>query len=222
MAKKSIEESKIKFVDFHTHILPEMDDGAKNVDVSLELINSVSKLGASAIVLSSHYYPAQERIKDFIHRRNKSCEKLASALEGKENVPRLHLASEVYLEPIIFNNDDLTALTVDKGGNFMLTELIYETEFTSAMESMLRQLVYSYNIIPILAHIDRYPFLMKEKNLYRVLEMGCVAQVNISALASFFKRKKLIKYIEKGYIGAFGTDVHNKSYLPKIKEGRPS
>ncbi len=211
-------------VDFHTHILPAIDDGAKTVEDSLRLINFVSSLNVSQIVLSPHYYPTQESVEEFIEKRNKSCQILADALAKKQQneekkLPTFHLGCEVYLEPIIFNNEDLTPLTLNTSGNFMLTELFYESEFTHSTETMIRQLFYSYNIVPILAHIDRYPFLLKEKNLYKLLEMGCVAQINVSSLSNFFIRKKLIKYIEKGYIGAFGTDIHSTNNIQKMKKG---
>jgi len=145
-------------IDFHTHILPSIDDGAKTVEDSLFLLDTVSKLGMSHVVLSPHYYPSQERISEFISRRNESCKTLAKALKANQEngmkFPQLHVASEVYLEPIIFNNNDLTPLTLDSKGGFMLTELIYEDELTHSTESMVRQLVYSCNIVPILAHID--------------------------------------------------------------------
>ncbi|MBE6648708.1 MAG: hypothetical protein E7614_04215 [Ruminococcaceae bacterium] len=207
-------------VDFHTHIIPAIDDGAKTAEDSIHLLKSLKDLGMTQVVLSPHYYPAQEKIQDFISRRDASCKILAEKLEkSNESFPKLHLASEVYLEPIIFNNEDLTPLTVDMSGKFMLTELLYEKEFTNSTEAMIRQLVYSYNLVPILAHIDRYPFLMKEKNLYHLLEMGCVAQINLSSLTNFFQRKKLFKYLEKGYIGVIGSDIHNKSYFENVKAG---
>ncbi len=207
-------------VDFHTHLLPGIDDGAKNVEDSVSLLNSLSELGMKEIVLSPHYYPAQERISDFTMRRKQSCEIFAKVLsERNKPTPRLHVACEVYLEPILFNNEDLSPLTVDLGEKFMLTELLYEEDFTNTTESMLRQLVYSYNVVPILAHIDRYPFLMKEKILYNLLEMGCVAQINVSSLSNFFKRKKLLKYLEKGYIGVIGSDTHNKNYINETRIG---
>ena len=207
-------------VDFHTHILPGIDDGAKTCEDSLQFLDSLKEMGMTHVVLSPHYYPAQESIKDFIARRDASCKVFAEGLKkSNKDYPKLHLACEVYLEPIVFNNEDLTPLTVDMSGNFMLTELLYEREFTTATEAMIRNLVYSYNIVPVLAHIDRYPFLMKEKNLYHLLEMGCVAQINVSALTNFFKRKKLFKYLEKGYIGVIGSDTHNKTYIENTKAG---
>ncbi len=210
-------------VDFHTHILPGIDDGAKNSDESLFLLETVKDFGATHVVLSPHYYPHTETIDSFISRRNEACKKLSDSLkaqiENGKTFPRLHVASEVYLEPIIFNNSDLTPLTLDGKGEFMLTELLYEDKLTSSTETMIKKLVYSHNIVPILAHIDRYPFLMKEKNLLKLLDMGCVAQVNISSFSGFLLRKKLLKYMEKGYIGVMGTDIHNKTYIPRIESG---
>ncbi len=207
-------------IDFHTHILPEIDDGAKNSEASVSLLNFLSELGMNQVFLSSHFYPGDESLDSFVQRRNKSCKILASVLEStKIKVPKLHLSSEVYLEPIIFNYSDLSPLTLDMGGKFMLTELLYEDALTYSTETMLRQLIYSHNIVPILAHIDRYPFLMKEKNLYNLLEMGCVAQMNLSSLTDFFRRKKLLKYLEKGYIGVIGSDIHNINQKDRIKTG---
>lgn len=207
-------------VDFHTHILPGIDDGAKTSEESIFLLETMQSLGATQVVLTPHFYPGKENINDFVNRRNNSCKVLADALQKTEkNFPKLHLGCEVYLEPIIFNNDDLTPLTLDLGGRFMLTELLYDDTLTSSTESMIRQLIYSYNIVPILAHIDRYPFLMKEKNLVELLDMGCIAQINLSSLNKFIPRKKLLNYLKKGYIGAIGSDIHNKSHIPYIKTG---
>ena len=207
-------------IDFHSHILPGIDDGARTVEDSLFLIDTMHSLGAAHIVLTPHFYPGQKSINSFVASRDAACKLLAEELRKKHiDVPKLHLGSEVYLEQIIFNYDDLTQLTIDLGGKFILTELPYNEELTSSTISMLNNLVYSYNLIPILAHIDRYPFLLKEKTLVSLLNMGCIAQINVSALTKFFTRKKLIKYLEKGYIGVIGSDIHNKSYITDIKSG---
>jgi protein-tyrosine phosphatase len=177
-------------------------------------------LGATQVVLTPHFYPGKETIENFDKKRKEACKLLVDEIskKGKE-FPKLHLGCEVYLEPIIFNNEDLTPLTLDLGGRFILIELLYNDALTSATEAMLRRLIYSYNLIPVLAHIDRYPFLMKEKNLVELLDMGCIAQINLSSLTRFFHRKKLLNYLKKGYIGAVGSDVHNKSYIPNVKSG---
>lgn len=212
-------------IDFHTHILPGIDDGAKTPENSLNLLNTISALGTSEVFLSPHFYPGDESLDSFVARRNEACKILASFLESvnpeseKNKFPKLHVSSEVYLESILFNYDDLTPLTMDMGGKFMLTELLYEDNLTTSTQTMLRQLIYSRNIVPVLAHIDRYPFLMKEKNLYSLLEMGCVAQMNLSSMSDFFKRKKLTKYLEKGYIGVIGSDIHNTTQTDRITSG---
>jgi protein-tyrosine phosphatase len=207
-------------IDFHTHILPGIDDGAKTPENSLTLLNTISNLGMNDAFLSPHFYPGDESLDSFVARRNESCKILASFLESQTNkMPKLHVSSEVYLEPILFNYDDLTPLTLDMGSKFMLTELLYEDSLSTSTQTMLKQLIYYCNIVPILAHVDRYPFLMKEKNLYSLLEMGCVAQMNLSSMSDFFKRKKLTKYLEKGYIGVIGSDIHNKTQTERITSG---
>lgn len=206
-------------IDFHTHILPFIDDGSKNIEESISMLKELSALGAERVLLSPHYYPDKERIETFSARRSKSCEQLALALKKESfSVPKLHVGAEVYLEPILLNNEDLSPLTIDMGGKFMVTELLYEPTVSATTESILRQLIYSYDIVPIIAHIDRYPHLMKEKNLYSLLEMGCVAQINVSSMENYFKRKKLLKYFKKGYIGVIGSDIHRPNQIDVLKK----
>ncbi len=195
--------------DFHTHILPGMDDGAKDVESSLAMIAILKKLGFTDIVLSPHFYSHREPAESFLARRAEAEKRLASALPT--DAPRLYLGAEVYLSTLLFNFNDLRKLTVN--GGFMLTELPYEEEVSETTKKNLERLIYHRDIVPVLAHIERYPFLMSERTLCYFLDMGCRVQMNMGVFADKSIRRKLKKYIENGYVSTLGTDSHSAAGL---------
>ncbi len=190
--------------DFHTHILPGMDDGAKDVEQSLAMLEILKKVGFTDIVLSPHFYSHRESADSFLARREKAAKVLASALPSNE--PRLYLGAEVYLSTLIFNSSELKKLTVN--GSCMLTELPYEENISETTRKNLERLIYHRDIIPVLAHIERYPALMSEKTLCYFLDMGCRVQMNTVVFTDKSIRRKLKKYIEKGYVSTIGSDSH--------------
>ncbi len=192
--------------DFHTHILPDFDDGALSPAVSLEMLSLLKATGFNNVVLSSHYYSNACSVEDFTEARRKAFDTLLRAVDNKD-VPKLHLGAEVYLTSLLFNNEDLMPLTVD-GKGVMLTELPYDKKLSSATAENIEKLVFNCNITPVLAHIERYPYLLDAGLLAELFDMGCRAQVNIESFCGRHKRK-LKKLAGKGFVFTLGTDAHN-------------
>ena len=112
----------------------------------------------------------------------------------------------------------------------MLTELEYSPYFTDATKYRLLHLIEDYNVIPVLAHIDRYSFLWKDMELLAELKrMGCCFQVNFSALRGFFSRRQAMKLYKNGFLDFIGEDVHHsvvpsaerKKYLTQTEKSCP-
>ncbi|GHU82827.1 exopolysaccharide biosynthesis protein [Clostridia bacterium] len=194
--------------DMHTHILPEMDDGSPDVDISLMLINELKKQGVTNIALTPHYYSSQESLDSFLKRREKSANILF-----KQNITNVTftLGSEVFVTNYIFNNKDLSALCYEKT-KFMLTEFPYSSTFTGGSLNKLNKLIANYNIKPIIAHIERYPALLKNPDLIeKLIELGCYMQVNLGSFKQWRVSSKLIKLIKNELVNVVGTDTHSFS-----------
>ncbi|MBQ3194869.1 MAG: hypothetical protein IJB65_00225 [Clostridia bacterium] len=200
-------------IDFHTHILPNFDDGAESPAVSANMLMALKAAGFNDVVLSSHYYSNACPVEDFIKARSAAFDSLKPVIADK-SVPRLHLGAEVYLTSLIFNNGDLMPLTVNESG-VMLTELPYDAKYNTFTAENLERLIFNRSITPVLAHIERYPFLMDKGLLAELFDMGCRAQVNIEAFCGKRKRK-LKKLAEKGFVFAIGTDAHGTEDLANI------
>lgn len=194
------------FADVHSHILFGIDDGARNVNETKRHLVQLHRDGITHLAFTPHYYPHKESLRSFLKRRE---EAFLATMELPEMAPfHISLGAEVYCGETLFNNEDLSPLCY-AGTNYMLTELEYSDTFTEAAKYRLLRLIEDYNVIPVLAHIDRYPFLKKDlKLLAQLKKMGCRFQVNLSAMAGFFSRRQVIKLYENGFLDFLGADLH--------------
>lgn len=198
-------------VDVHSHILPGIDDGSPDVETSLKMIEALQSQGARAIVLTPHYYSDSISYEDFVARRDNALHLLEKSLPPGS--PKLIPAAEVYITKYLLNNSNLDALKIGNT-DYALIEHPFSCDFSQEIYDRLLSLNYDYGIKPILAHIERYPAFMDDADLLdSYIEMGCIAQVNISSFVDSSRslRKKLFKYLESGRIHLIGTDCHNLS-----------
>lgn len=194
------------YYDMHSHLLPQLDDGSKSVELSLELINKLCNQNVNNICFTPHYYSNEESIHDFIRNRQKSMDKLLPKLPKDVNVC---IGAEVYVTRYLFNNSDLSPLCYGNS-DYILCEFGFDAHFQEHTMGHFNRLVNNYGLKPVLTHIERYRNLMNNPRLIEeVLDCGVIIQTNIEAFNNFSLRRKLIKYIKKGYIHILGTDCHS-------------
>ncbi len=168
------------FTDLHTHILPNMDDGACNLEMSLEMLSVQKNEGIDRLALTPHYYPGKESLESFLCRREKAYDSLKSYIDIN-TMPQLIIGAEVRYSP------KLAEMEIEqlKIGNtrFLLLELP-----DRGVVPLLAQVLDSIlcrDIVPILAHIERCEMLRKEPELiFQYVQMGALAQITASALDS--------------------------------------
>ena len=92
----------------------------------------------------------------------------------------------------------------------MLIEMPYNSTFPVDQVKILSELITKHKITPVLAHIERYPALLKNKKLLADLkEMGCIMQINTESLRKLFAKNKIIKLINEGIVTVLGSDTHS-------------
>ncbi len=200
--------------EMHCHILPAIDDGSKDIETSLKMIERLKEQGVKKIVLTPHYYSNEISLDDFLKRRDKAFERLTAALP--EDSPELIPAAEVFISDYLFNNESLERLCIGNT-NYILLEHPFTASFGSSDYDRIMNLYCDYKVKPILAHIERYKALMEGKyTLDDYIEMGCLTQVNISSFSDAPRglRKKLFKLLNEGKIHFIGSDAHNLTTRP--------
>jgi protein-tyrosine phosphatase len=207
----------MELYDMHSHILPEMDDGANSIDVSVKMLNTLKEQGVNHICLTPHYYSHKESMEDFLLRRQECFNLLLPHIPSGIEVC---LGAEVYITDIILNNKSVSPVCYGNS-NYILLEFPYSTSFQGSSYDFLIRFMNLYGVKPILAHIERYDALIKNPDLLEDLaSYGIKFQTNaISYLdkSNFRRFKKLIK---KGLIHYIGSDAHNmiRNSPDKFKE----
>lgn len=202
-------------LDFHTHLLPAVDDGSRTPEESLELIAALDEFGFDSMVMTPHFYPYKEPMSEFLRRRDEAFSNFEKQVGGKT---ALYVGCECFMHDYIFNTEDITPLCL-QGTQYLLTELSYRAEDGENMLKLIEKLVLAHNVTPVLAHVERYPYIMRDERFFRrFIEIGCLAQVNLQSFSRFFLKKRLADYLNKGYINFLGTDTHRKPFDVDIHE----
>ena len=199
-------------IDWHTHVLPKMDDGSKDVPESVSLIQMLSQQGIRTVVATPHFCANDESVDSFLLRRSASYATLCEALP--EDAPHILLGAEVRYYPGIAKSEGLKKLRIE-GTNILLLEMPMVT-FTEYTVRELLELANAKGITLVMAHIERYLALQKPSVLKRLLENGVLMQVNASFFTSLRTRRKAISMLRDGEICFVGSDCHNLSTRPPV------
>ncbi len=198
--------------DIHTHILPGIDDGAENTDISLRLIASEKETGVTDLVLTPHFNMSDVALEDFLSRRAEAFAKLSEKLKETDasSDMRFHLAAEVRYDPHLIKLD-LEKLCIGNTSYLLLeTTGSFPFNFENTLSFML-----SRGITPILAHIERYEYLRSDSPLLeRLIDSGVLLQCNASSVFGKNRSSTVIKLIKRGYVDLLASDCHSPVYRP--------
>lgn len=199
-------------IDLHCHILPEIDDGAKSVEESISLINAEKRQRVKAIMLTPHFNFERTDIQSFCKAREHSLELLKSSQDFINTEMPVKTGAEVYFS-VRLNDEDLEPLCFS-GTNYILIELPVN-ERPYGLTHTLRALL-NKGYIPILAHVERYPYLAKDPTvLYDLVMEGCLAQTNAGALLKNTERSSIaMKYIKWELVQIISSDCHSSNKRP--------
>lgn len=194
-------------IDFHTHLLPGIDDGAADIDISKKILAKEILDNVDIIVATPHYYCDRMSIDSFINRRNNALSRLKASIPPDANIPKIIPAAEVYYSHFLNNINDVSKLCIENT-DYMLLELPYRKITPDTIDRVI-DFSEKNNINIILAHIERYLNYTSLKNLIPLASAGMLFQVNCDSIVNPKIRGKVFKLINKGYVYALGTDVHN-------------
>jgi len=206
------------FVDMHNHILPGIDDGAKTVEESIELVKSFADFGVQDFIATPHimhnYYPNDS-------------ETIGKSLALLQNGLKMNDLKEVSIEGAAEHMIDANFETLLENGdvmpmqkNYLLVEMSYlqaSINFDEAIRKIAEK-----RFFPILAHPERYVFFQNRMKKYKELkDKGILFQLNMLSISEYYGKEvqqTALKLLEEGLINFIATDVHNMSQLNSIKQ----
>ena len=202
-------------VDLHSHLIPGIDDGAKTLDDSIQLILELKALGFHKIIttphiMSDYYRNTPESINSGLYLLR--TELLKRNIDIEIEAAAEYYYDEYFLE--LLKTDNL--LTIHK--EYLLFELSYLTKPSGIDEVIFK--IQTKGLKPLLAHPERYPFL-KMADYTKYKEAGCLFQLNILSLTGHYGEQAMnnaTQLIELGYIDFLATDLHHMHHIHLIKK----
>lgn len=198
-------------IDFHSHILPKMDDGPQSVADCLSMLRRSFLQGVDAMVSTSHFYADEEYPRDFLSRRAKAYVVLQDAmLMSPEVYPRIILGAEVLYFPGISEAEDIPSLFIGNARTILIEPPM--TPWSDMMLDEIAQLGVNFDCIPVIAHVDRFMRYLRDDSLMdRVLQRDMLVQVNADYFLEPDTAQKAMENLCAGKIQLIGSDCHNLS-----------
>lgn len=199
-------------IDFHTHILPHIDDGSSGYRESLKLLRKEAEQGITEVVLTPHFYSKDNSPSQFVIKRNEVFDSLQEL--WNPNLPIMHLGAEVQYFEGLCHVDDIEQLRI-QGTELLLLEMPF-----CAWSGRVLDDVFDLNRRPgiqvVLAHIERYLYMQHKNIVSELLNEGILIQSNLSFFINWKSRRRALSMLERNEIHVLGSDCHNmQKRIPK-------
>lgn len=206
-------ERRFAMIDFHSHILPQIDDGAQSVEESIEMLKMLKNQGVNTVCLTPHYIAMDESPSEFIKRRDESLKTLKEAInECDEDLPQLLVGAEVYYYPGICKMEEIGKLCL-QNTDLLLLEMPMAAWSEYAIKEIIDLVNYSDTKV-VIAHIERAMKYQKRGTIERLVENSVMMQTNASFFNMRKTRRAALKMFANGQIHFLGSDCHNVKYRP--------
>ena len=195
-------------VDFHSHFLPGIDDGASDVDMSLSMLRESYRQGIRLMCATPHFYADEDDPQQFLERRQDAYYRLCEAMGEDEGFPRILLGAEILYFPGISVSEEIRALAL-QSSPFLLVEPPL-MPWSDAMLDEIEQCGHTLHCIPVIAHIDRYIRILHDPTLFeRVEDRRMLIQVNASFFLHRQSRDFALDCLDRKRFHFVGSDCHD-------------
>lgn len=195
-------------IDFHTHILPGMDDGSRSIEQSVTMLRLEGASGISRVVFTPHYYASQNSPQEFLLRRRESWNALMPHMD--RDMPKVSFGAEVQYFEGICQVREIQDLRI-AGTPYLLIEMPFRHWEQRMLDDVLEINARS-NTVVVLAHIERYFSDVTPQSLAYLRDNGVKIQMNVSMFGQRRSSRTAISMLKAGEVHILGTDCHSMGH----------
>ena len=205
-------------IDFHSHILPNIDDGSTSIEETINLIKEASQVGFTGIISTSHYIQGYYEFNCYERKQLLDIVKKKMCSDKFLNLD-LYLGSEIYFSPEIVDLIKKQKASTINNTRYILFELPMNTKPLFVKEVVFELIENGY--IPIIAHPERYSYIQNEiKYAEELASVGTLFQSNYGSIIGIYgseAKKTLKKLLKSNLVSFLGSDVHRTEQIyPQI------
>lgn len=204
-------------VDMHSHILPGIDDGAPDIDTSLNLIRAMKEMGYKSLVATPHVmtdlYP---NTRDIILRKR---DEVRDVVEKTNIGIHVDAAAEYLIDETfeaLYHKEPLLTLP----GGYVLIEMSFHFAYPNFHKIVFDLQMKGYK--PILAHPERYRYFQGTDELEEIKSFGCLLQSNLLSITGYYGKPiqdQTNRLLTKGLVDFLGTDLHHVRHAELLTAG---
>ena len=202
----------------HSHVLPGIDDGARDIAGSVELLNGMYNLGIRKVVATPHIIA--DLYRNDAATINTALDKVKEAAATAGLEMEISAAAEYMLDDYFVSLLRSGSPLLKVHDNIILTEQSYASPSDNLQEIAFEIMTNGY--LPIMAHPERYFYYHNNYDAYdRLKDLGFLLQVNLLSLTGYYGKPvaKVAKFLfEEGMVDFVGTDMHHTKHLSTLKE----
>ena len=211
-SKPVLKELIEDYVDIHSHLLPGIDDGSKDLNMTIELIQSLKKIGFSQFTATPHII---KNIWDNDKSQIEALLKTTSADLMDRGITDPFRAAAEYMMDDSFSKLLKSEPLLTIKDNYILVEMSYINPPMQLYDILFEIRVAGYQ--PILAHPERYLFYHSNFDEYKKLKKaGCLLQLNLLSTVGYYGSNvanAAQQLLEKGMFDLTGSDVHHQNHI---------
>lgn len=197
------------YIDIHSHIMPDVDDGADSFATSMQMLRMAAESDITHVILTPHNKPAHRNVSP--EKMEEKCKRLQKALEAEKIGIKLYVGNELYYRSGLSEElEQGKALTL-AGSHYVLAEFGPMDDYDYIRNGIYSLLMSGY--YPILAHLERYQNVCaKPSRVSELVEMGGYVQVNAgSIMGKHGLGTKLLthKLLKQNLVHFVATDAHD-------------
>lgn len=201
------------YFDIHSHVLPGVDDGAIDIENSVELLKMAKENGISTILATPHFYPTEDALDDFLSTAKNAFKLLNDKIKNLD-LPEVYSGAEILYFRGLGNADSLHTLTLNDS-KYLLIELTGKDINKYLFEDLIQLKKRGYS--PIIAHIERYTNSKGFRKLFKFVRANNIkVQINTITLSSAKHLRFLKKVLNSGIFCVLASDTHSLENRPPL------
>lgn len=214
-SKKAIDYTFLK-TDMHSHLIPGVDDGAKTVEESIQLIRKLQAMGFQKIITTPHILKDHYPNSPATIREGERLLRVGMEQAGLDIV--LEVAAEYYVDEYFETLLQADEALLTFSGKHILIEFSTFSKPVNAEQVLFTLTTKGYQ--PILAHPERYLYYANQIHVFEKFKaMGCALQLNLLSLGAYYgkaQQKLAIDLLKANLVDYLGTDLHRQSQIEPI------
>ena len=191
--------------DCHCHILPGIDDGSKNVQMSLNMLDMEVRQGVEGVIFTPHFYADMNSPETFLRRRERALQELEANLSLLPQVPRYISGSEVHYFRGMSRAEGIESLCIGNS-DYILIEMPFR-DWQPQYIDEVEEISHVLGLRVIIAHIERY--MDQDKRLVRRILDNPDFLIQCNAEFFIERPKQALNLMKTGRIDLLGSDSHN-------------